>query len=113
MELMVLTVPDCPNAAVLDERLAEVLADRPGVSVVRRVIDDDAQAARWGMRGSPTLLVDGVDPFAQSGVSTSVSCRMYRSEDGQVEGAPAVAALRQALEQPEARDVRQAPGTGA
>lgn len=97
MELTVLTVPDCPNAALLDERLAEVLANRPGVPVVRRLITDDAEAGRWGMRGSPTLLVDGVDPFAEQGVPASVSCRMYHSEDGRTEGAPSVAALRRAL----------------
>ncbi|MGW2196179.1 hypothetical protein ACWCSH_28055 [Streptosporangium sp. NPDC001682] len=94
-----LVVPDCPNASVLDERLAEVLADRRWVSVMRRVIDDDEQAARWGMRGSPTLLIDGVDPFADPGVPASVSCRMYRDEDGRLEGAPSVAALRRALDQ--------------
>ncbi|MGW0595027.1 hypothetical protein [Streptosporangium sp. NPDC002607] len=99
MELTVLVVPDCPNASVLDERLAEVLADRWWVSVMRRVIDDDEQAARWGMRGSPTLLIDGVDPFADPGVPASVSCRMYRDEDGRLEGAPSVAALRRALDQ--------------
>ncbi|MER6174614.1 thioredoxin family protein [Streptosporangium sp. NPDC001681] len=99
MELTVLVVPDCPNASVLDERLAEVLADRRWVSVMRRVIDDDEQAARWGMRGSPTLLIDGVDPFADPGVPASVSCRMYRDEDGRLEGAPSVAALRRALDQ--------------
>ncbi|MER5626740.1 thioredoxin family protein [Streptosporangium sp. NPDC002544] len=99
MELTVLVVPDCPNASVLDERLAEVLADRRWVSVMRRVIDDDEQAARWGMRGSPTLLIDGVDPFADPGVPVSVSCRMYRDEDGRLEGAPSVAALRRALDQ--------------
>ncbi|MET8054127.1 thioredoxin family protein [Streptosporangium sp. NPDC005286] len=99
MELTVLVVPDCPSASVLDERLAEVLADRRWVSVMRRVIDDDEQAARWGMRGSPTLLIDGVDPFADPGVPASVSCRMYRDEDGRLEGAPSVAALRRALGQ--------------
>lgn len=99
MELTVLVVPDCPNASVLDERLAEVLADRWWVSVMRRVIDDDEQAARWGMRGSPTLLIDGVDPFADPGVPASVSCRMYRDEGGRLEGAPSVAALRRALDQ--------------
>lgn len=98
MELVVLTVPDCPNGPVLEERLAEVLADRPRVSVVRRVIGDDAGAARLEMHGSPTLLVDGVDPFAEPGVPASVSCRIYRGQDGRVEGAPSVAALRQVLE---------------
>jgi hypothetical protein len=98
MKLMVLTVPDCPNGPLLEERLAAVLAERGQVPVTRRVISDEAEAARWGMRGSPTLLVDGVDPFADSSTPASVSCRMYRAPDGRLEGAPSVAALRRALE---------------
>lgn len=98
MKLMVLTVPDCPNGPVLEARLAEMLTEHFGqVSVTRRVISDEGEAARWGMRGSPTLLIDGVDPFADSSIPASVSCRMYRGPDGVLEGAPSVAALRRAL----------------
>jgi predicted DsbA family dithiol-disulfide isomerase len=99
MELTVLAVPDCPNAPVLERRLAEALAGRSGVTVARRVIADVAEAARWGMRGSPTLLVNGCDLFAAPGGAPAVACRLYRSQDGRLEGAPAVEALRQALEQ--------------
>jgi hypothetical protein len=97
VELIVLTVPGCPNGPVLEERLSEVLAGLPGVRVVRRVVDDQATAERFGMRGSPTLLVDGVDPFAEPGVPCSVACRIYPDEDGRPDGAPSVGTLRQAL----------------
>jgi hypothetical protein len=70
MELMVLAVPGCPNAPELERRLAVVLAGRPTVMVTRQVISDAAEAARWGMHGSPTLLVDGQDPFAEPGAPT-------------------------------------------
>ncbi len=99
MELLVLAVLGCPNAPVLEQRLAEALADRPVVTVTRRVIADADEAARWGMHGSPTLLVDGHDPFAVAGAGPAVACRMYRGEDGRLEGAPTVEALRRALEQ--------------
>lgn len=99
MELTVLAVPDCPNAPVLEQRLAEVLAGRPGVRVRRRVVADAAEAARWGMCGSPTLLVDGADPFAAPGGGPAVACRLYRGEDGRLDGAPTVEALRRTLEQ--------------
>ncbi|MEU5991943.1 alkylmercury lyase family protein [Spirillospora sp. NPDC047418] len=98
MDLMVLTVQDCPNGPLLEERLAEVQAERSRLPVTRRVISDEAEAARWGMRGSPTLLIDGIDPFADPSTPASVSCRMYRAPDGRLEGAPPVAALRRALE---------------
>jgi hypothetical protein len=62
MHLTVLAVPGCPNAPVLDDRLATVLGGRAGVSVSHQVISDEDEAARWRMHGSPTLLIDGVDP---------------------------------------------------
>src|SRR6266496_690683 len=90
-ELTVLSVPDCPNEPVLVERLAEVLADHPGARLARHVVQDEADAARLGMRGSPTLLVNGVDPFGAPDAPASVSCRIYRDETGQAGGAPSVA----------------------
>ena len=98
MELTVLTVAGCASAPVLEQRLAEVLADWPAVTVRRRVIADVAGAARWRMHGSPTLLVDGRDPFAETGSGPAVACRLYRAENGGLDRAPSVAALRQALE---------------
>ncbi|HSR84299.1 MAG TPA: alkylmercury lyase family protein [Streptosporangiaceae bacterium] len=98
MDLTVLGVPDCPNAPVLADRLAAVLDDRPGVSVSRQVISDEREAARWGMHGSPTLLIDGVDPFAEPGQATTLSCRLYRDENGQLSGAPSLEQLGRAIE---------------
>lgn len=103
MELTVLAVPGCPNAPLLEQRLAEALAGRPVMTVARHVIADQAEAARWGMHGSPTLLVDGQDPFAKPGADPAVACRLYTSENGQLEGAPSVAALRRVLEQASAQ----------
>jgi hypothetical protein len=99
MELTVLAVPGCRSAPVLEQRLAQVLTGRPAVTVERRVIADEIEAARWGMHGSPTLLVNGRDPFAVPGAGPAVACRLYEGEDGRLEGAPPVEALRRALEQ--------------
>jgi hypothetical protein len=99
MELTVLAVPDCPNAPLLEARLGQVLAGRPGVTVRRVQLGDLDAAARWRMHGSPTLLVDGRDPFAEPGTGPALACRLYRGEKGRLEGAPTMAALRQALEQ--------------
>ena len=94
MKLQILHVPDCPNVAVLAARLDEVLADRGGVEVERRVIADQDEAVAAGMTGSPTLLVDGTDPFAMPDSSASVSCRLYIDETGAAVGSPSVAQLR-------------------
>ena len=65
--------------------------------MTRKVIQDEAGAARYGMHGSPTVLVNGSDPFAAPGTPASLSCRLYRDQGGPAGGAPSVAALREAL----------------
>jgi hypothetical protein len=97
MELTLLTVPDCRHATAFEERLAAALAGHPGAVIRRRVVADDQEAAKAGMHGSPTLLIDGVDPFAGPGQAPSLSCRLYRDEAGRAGGAPSVEALQQAL----------------
>jgi Alkylmercury lyase len=62
------------------------------------VISDDGEAARLGLHGSPTLLIDGVDPFAEPGQPPTLSCRLYRDERGELSGAPSVGQLREAIE---------------
>ncbi|MFE4801538.1 organomercurial lyase [Streptomyces sp. NPDC056708] len=97
MRITVLTVPGCPNAPLAMERVTAALAGREAeVELVE--VHDQAQAAERGMNGSPTVLLDGVDPFAPAGAVPSVSCRLYRDADGAVAGAPSVAALRAALD---------------
>jgi hypothetical protein len=56
-----------------------------------------ADAARVGMRGSPTILIDGKDPFGDPGDQTSLSCRLY-DVGGSIDGAPSVEQLVAALE---------------
>jgi hypothetical protein len=98
MELTLLTVPTCPHAAAFEERLVAALAGQLDAVVHRREIADEHEAAQVGMHGSPTLLIDGVDPFAAPGQPSSLSCRLYRDATGRAEGAPSVEALRRALE---------------
>jgi hypothetical protein len=98
MELTVLAVPDCPNAPLLEERLADVVTAVPDVTVRRLVVSDEAEAIRLGMRGSPTLLIDDGDAFPAPGPVPGLACRLYRAPDGRLEGAPSAAELRQALQ---------------
>ncbi len=84
--LEVLHVPDCPNLQPLLDHLSQV-TDAP---VVTRAVRTDADAVRFGMTGSPTLLVDRVDPFPAG--ECGLSCRLYRDEAG---GPVAVPSLRQ------------------
>jgi len=99
MHLIVLAVPGCPGVKLLDQRLAQVLEGRSDTTVSHRVVIDPDEAARRGMHGSPTLLVDGIDPFAEAGQRGSVSCRLYR-DARQSENAPSVRQLRHAISNP-------------
>ncbi len=98
-----LTVSGCPNRSFVRERLREAL-DRLGashLSVTELVIDDPIVARAAGMHGSPTVLIDGRDPFTSSDLVGSVSCRLYRTAAG-VDGAPTVEGLVDAISRPAA-----------
>ena len=108
MRITVLTVPGCPNAPLAMERLNAALAGR-AAEVESVEVHDQAQAAEYGMNGSPTILLDGIDPFAPERAAPSVSCRLYRDADGAMAGVPSVAALREALSGSTGRPAATAP----
>lgn len=94
MKLEVLHVTDCPNLPPLLDRLATI-TDAP---VITRLVQSDAEAAEHGMAGSPTLLIDGVDPFAGAEpCECGVACRLYRDENGHLAPIPTVDQLRDAI----------------
>jgi hypothetical protein len=97
MEITVLAIGGCPGAALMEERLVAAAAGLPGIRVSRRVIASEAEAAAAGMRGSPTLLVGGADPFAVPGQQPGLACRLYWQDDGSLAPAPPVGDLRRAL----------------
>lgn len=98
MEIEILVVTDCPHAERAAELLDQALDDfgREGARVTTRVITDQAEADRCGFTGSPTFLIDGCDPFADTGRARGLACRVYRTPDG-LSGLPSVDQLRQAL----------------
>jgi hypothetical protein len=98
MKIDILHVPDCPNLPMLEQRLREALDTADATASITTVVVSDLETATTtGMTGSPTLLIDGTDPFAEPGSGPSLSCRLYREADGRVSGAPSVTALRDAL----------------
>jgi hypothetical protein len=97
MDVIVLAVPGCPGAMLLEERLEAVASGVPGLRVSRRVITSEAQAVEAGMHGSPTLLIDGADPFALPGQLPALACRLYQQDDGSLAPAPPAGQLRLVL----------------
>ncbi|MGW0335474.1 DsbA family protein [Streptomyces sp. NPDC003011] len=101
MDIELLVVPDCPNESPARDLLTRALADvgLPDQDVLIRVVDNQRQAAELGFVGSPTVLINGADPFAEPGREAGLACRVYRSTDGALSGLPDRDELRHALKQ--------------
>ncbi len=91
----------CPNWEIALGRVREVLATSgPGVAEVElERVPTEEEAERLRFRGSPTVLVDGVDPFADEAAPVGLACRVYRTERG-LEGAPSLDQLKAVLAAP-------------
>lgn len=85
----------CPNWTLARDRLKSVL-DESAATLSFEQIDTIDKAAEAGFRGSPTILIDGSDPFAEPDAPVGLACRIYRTESGN-EGSPSVAQLQTAL----------------
>ncbi len=97
LQIELLVVPECPNEAVAAELIATaVAATGVAATVIRTVIGTEAEAQRRGFVGSPTILLNGVDPFPVPQASVGLACRLYSTPDG-LAGAPRLRDLRQAL----------------
>jgi len=96
MDITLLYFDDCPNWKVAEERLVAIAAERTDLTVTRHLVETVVEADRVGFHGSPSILVDGVDVFAEADAGVGLSCRVYRTPDG-VAGSPTVEQLRAAL----------------
>jgi len=96
MDVTLLYFEDCPNWKIVDERLSVIAAERADLTVSRHLVDTPEEADRVGFHGSPSIMVDGVDVFAEPDAGVGLSCRVYRTPDG-LAGAPTVDQLREAL----------------
>jgi hypothetical protein len=84
----------CPNWTVADERLRAALdqTGNPDVDVTYRKVSTPREAESVEFRGSPTILIDGRDPFLDREAPVGLSCRVYRTEAG-LTGVPTVEQL--------------------
>ena len=93
MDVTLLYFDGCPNWKVADERLAEVAAERPAITLARRQVRTIEEAERVGFHGSPSILVNGIDAFADADAGIGLACRVYATPDGPA-GAPTLEQLR-------------------
>lgn len=98
MDVRLLYFDGCPNWQETQHRLSEALAavgaNPQGYALVAVITPEDAERLRF--RGSPTVLVDGRDPFAEPDAPVGLSCRVFRTPEG-LRGAPTVEQLKAVL----------------
>ena len=97
MNLTILHVEGCPSLDPLVEALKGLVGARTDVTLTTVVVESELQATRLGFHGSPTILVDGVDPFPSPPETTGLSCRVYADSSGRLAGIPSRAGLAAAL----------------
>lgn len=98
MRVELLYFTDCPNWTATDERLAEALQalGRKDVTVQRRLIETVEQAEESGFIGSPSIRINGTDPFASGDERVGLACRIYSTPEG-LRGSPTTAQLLEVL----------------
>lgn len=88
----------CPHVEMASANLQAAAEQTPAADIVvrRTAVNTVEDAERLGFLGSPTILIDGVDPFAEPGAAPGLSCRVYQTEGG-LAGSPTIAQLSAVL----------------
>jgi len=98
LSLSLLYFNGCPNWRLADERLRNALdrLGQPDQPIEYLTVTTPEQIDQLQFRGSPTVLVNGRDPFLDRDAPVGLSCRVYRTGDG-LAGSPTVEQLVEAL----------------
>jgi hypothetical protein len=86
MDVELLYFDGCPHWRIADARLQQVAGELGALVRRRRVQEGDDLT---GFAGSPTILIDGHDPFPRTGAVDGLSCRLYSTPKG-LAGSPTV-----------------------
>ncbi|MGH8936269.1 MAG: thioredoxin family protein [Acidimicrobiia bacterium] len=96
MEITLQYFDGCPNWKTTAGHLSRLVEEGLDATIGYELIHSHENAVARGFRGSPTVLVDGVDPFADENAPVGLACRVYRTESG-FTGSPSVPQLRRAI----------------
>lgn len=97
MDAALLYFDGCPNYQDALGSLETLLAEAGWVGTVEMVnVASPGEAEVIGFRGSPTVLLDGIDPFFDGAAPVGLSCRIFRTDTG-LQGVPPVDELRRAI----------------
>jgi len=83
VDVAVLSFAGCPNCQTTLDRITEA-ARQAGteVRVTTRAMETLDDANRIGFPGSPTIWVNGQDPFALPALALALACRVYATPEG-------------------------------
>ncbi len=88
----------CPNWLEAVKNVQQAIEEGGLESEVQlQLVTSPDQAEALEFRGSPTILVDGIDPFAESTAPVGLSCRIYQTPQGPA-GSPTVEQLLAVLD---------------
>jgi len=97
MRVQLLYFVGCPHWALMEQRIETTLA-LEGIprAIEHCLIETPEDADEYSFEGSPSILLDGRDPFAASPTEVGLTCRVYATLDG-LAGAPSVEQLVAAI----------------
>jgi hypothetical protein len=97
MDIEILYFDDCPNWRLTEALVGRIVSESGvPVAIQHTLVESDEEAQRLSFRGSPTVLINGVDPWANPEAPVGLSCRIYRTESG-FAGSPSEAQMREAI----------------
>lgn len=98
VRIEILAIADCPHASLAEDHVRQALrrARLDDTEVTLRIVSTEEEAAALPFAGSPTVLIDGTDPFPSAGPTSQLACRLYPTSSGLV-GVPPVEQLLEAL----------------
>ncbi len=97
MDVTLMYFDDCPNWQVANERLRQLADEIDDVELTTLQINTPEDAEQHGFRGSPSILINGSDPFARPDDPVGLSCRVYQTPEGP-SGSPTISQLREVLQ---------------
>jgi hypothetical protein len=95
MEITIQYFDGCPNWKAAREAVSRAA---PEARITLQTVETDEDAQRLRFRGSPTILFEGTDPWADPDAPFGLSCRVFQTATG-LAGLPSEAQLVKALRQ--------------
>jgi hypothetical protein len=89
----------CPHWAEMEDCLQHALDLSGFATTIEHCLVDTQEAAdRYRFAGSPSILIDGRDPFPSARRDFGLTCRLYSTPEGPA-GAPTLEQLTEAIKE--------------